>query len=414
MTSGLNKSSVDVNGNHRSVRLSVDVPLILVTVTLMIFGLLMVYSASWDFSLQVFGSPVHVFKRQLMALGAALLGVVVLTWLDYRFLRRLAIWIMLLTVVALVVVLLFGETRHGSTRSFSGGSFQPSEVAKLVTVIYLAVWLHAKREQLSDVSFGLIPLAAILGIVGGLILNQPDLSAAATVFILGGILFFLAGGDLKQIAFLVILALLIGWFIVWLNPTGNERMATYMPGLRDPMEASYHVRRSLEAFVNGGWFGVGIGRGVTKLIGLPVPHSDSIFAVVGEETGVIGSSILVTLYGLFLWRGMAIANRAPDGFGKLLATGLSMWIAMEAFFNMGGMIGLLPFAGNALPFISAGGSNLVVSFATVGILLNISRLSEQEQEEQERRTSSAVVDLRGRNRRRSVSRARRSPKYGQR
>jgi cell division protein FtsW len=180
------------------------------------------------------------------------------------------------------------------------------------------------------------------------------------------------------------------------------------------MEASYHVRRSLEAFVNGGWFGVGIGHGITKLIGLPVPHSDSIFAVVAEETGFFGSSILVILYGLFLWRGMKIANNAADGFGKLLASGLSIWIAMEAFFNMAGMTGLLPFAGNALPFISAGGSNLVVSLASVGILFSISRISVKEQEEKERRSSGAVVDLRGWNRRRSLPRSRRSTKTDQR
>lgn len=396
--------------SKRSVRLGVDVPLVLVTATLIILGLLMVYSASWDFSFQVFGSPIFVFQRQLLALAIAIVGMVILTLVDYRFLKRVALWIMLFTVVALLAVLLIGESRHGSTRSLSGGSIQPSEVAKLITVVYLSVWSYAKRDQLGDVSFGLIPLAAILGIIGGLILSQPDISAAATVFILGGILFFLAGADLRQIAFLVIAAILIGWLIVWINPTGNERMATYVPGLKDPMEASYHVRRSLEAFVKGGWFGVGIGRGITKLIGLPVPHSDSIFAVVAEETGFFGSSILVILYGLFLWRGMEIANKASDGFGKLLASGLSIWIVMEAFFNMAGMIGLLPFAGNALPFISAGGSNLVVSLAAVGILFNISRISEKEQEEKERRLSGAVVDLRGRNGRRSLPRSRRSAK----
>ncbi|MGD2156173.1 MAG: putative peptidoglycan glycosyltransferase FtsW [Anaerolineales bacterium] len=406
--------SINLISSKRSARLGIDVPLVLVTATLVVFGLLMVYSASWDFSFQVFGSSIYIFQRQLMALLLAIIGLVILTLIDYRFLKRIALWVMLLTVVALLAVLLFGESRHGSTRSLSGGSIQPSEVAKLITVVYLSVWSYAKREQLGDVSFGLIPLAAILGIIGGLILSQPDISAAATVFLLGGTLFFLAGADLRQIAFLVIAAILIGWLIVWINPTGNERMATYVPGLKDPMEASYHVRRSLEAFVNGGWFGVGIGHGITKLIGLPVPHSDSIFAVVAEETGFFGSSILVILYGLFLWRGMKIANNAADGFGKLLASGLSIWIAMEAFFNMAGMTGLLPFAGNALPFISAGGSNLVVSLASVGILFSISRISVKEQEEKERRSSGAVVDLRGWNRRRSLPRSRRSTKTDQR
>ena len=170
------------------------------------------------------------------------------------------------------------------------------------------------------------------------------------------------------------------------------------------MRASDHVRRSLEAFVNGRWFGVGIGNGVTKVTGLPVPHTDSIFAVIGEETGMIGAVSLLILYSLILWRGMKIARRAPDELGALLAAGLTLWITFEAFINMAVMVNLLPFAGNALPFISAGGSNMVVSMAAIGILLNISRLSVKTQEDSGR-FFSAVVDLRGRNRRGRVPRS---------
>jgi cell division protein FtsW len=195
--------------------------------------------------------------------------------------------------------------------------------------------------------------------------------------------------------------------IVQLNLTGSERVTAYLAGMENPMEASYHVRRSLEAFVNGGWFGVGIGKAATKVTGLPVPPTDSIFAVVGEETGFIGATVLIILNLLLLWRGMTIAHRAPDGLGSLLAAGLSLWLSMEAFVNMAVMVNLLPFAGNALPFISAGGSNLVVSLAAVGILLNISRLSVQKSEEI-RSPFSALVDLRWRDRGRRVSRPRRS------
>jgi cell division protein FtsW len=177
--------------------------------------------------------------------------------------------------------------------------------------------------------------------------------------------------------------------------------------LKDPTNASYHVQRSLEAFVNGGWFGVGIGNARTKLTGLPVPPTDSIFAVIGEETGVLGSATLVGLYVVLMWRGLGIARRAPDQLGTLLAAGLSLWISMEALVNMAVMLNLLPFAGNALPFISAGGSNLVVSLAAIGILMNISRLSVRVKEK-EGRSFIAVVDLRGRNRRRRVSRSRRA------
>jgi cell division protein FtsW len=185
-------------------------------------------------------------------------------------------------------------------------------------------------------------------------------------------------------------------------------MGTYLPGLRDPLNASYHVQRSVGAFVNGGWLGTGINDGTVKLTDLPLPHSDSIYAVIGEELGVWGASLMVILYSLILWRGLLIARNASDELGRLIAAGLSFWLVMEAFFNMGGILGLLPFAGNALPFVSAGGSNLVVSLAAVGILLNISRLSVKEREQDERRTFSEVVGLRRRDWRGRVSRTRRT------
>jgi cell division protein FtsW len=220
-------------------------------------------------------------------------------------------------------------------------------------------------------------------------------------------MFFLAGGDIRQIGLLLLVALFMGWLVVQFHPTGSERIGDYLAGLKDPTQGSYHVTRSLEAFVNGGWFGVGIGRATTKVTGLPVPPTDSIFAVVGEETGVLGAVMLVGLYGLLLWRGFSIARRAPDEMGALLAAGLSAWICLEAFINMSVLVSLLPFAGNALPFISAGGSNLVASLAAVGIILNISRVSVKKKEEKGK-LFDAVVDLRRWDRRRSEPGTRRS------
>jgi cell division protein FtsW len=166
-----------------------------------------------------------------------------------------------------------------------------------------------------------------------------------------------------------------------------------------------HLSRSLEALVKGSWFGVGIGRADTKLTGLPVPPTDSIFAVIGEEVGVLGASAVVMLNVILLWRGLKIAQIAPDGLGKLMAAGLSIWLALEAFINMAVIVGLVPFAGNALPFISYGGSNLLVSLAAIGILLNISRVSSRSQAKEER-SLDAVIDLRWRDRRRGVSSSR--------
>jgi cell division protein FtsW len=290
------------------------------------------------------------------------------------------------------------------------GSYQPSELSKLVAVIYLSVWLYAKRQSLHDVSFGLIPLGVILGIIGGLIYLQPDLSAAATVLILGGLLFFLAGADMKQIVLLLMLAVVMGWVVVQFSATGQDRVVSFLAGLKDPTHASYHVQRSFEAVIKGGFFGVGLGQADTKLTGLPFAPTDSIFAVVAEELGLFGSMLLMALYAALIWRGLAISRRAPDMLGTLLASGITFWVGMEALINMAVMVGLMPFAGNALPFISAGGSNLVSTLSAVGIMLNISRQSgaSVKMEENEWRSFGAVIDLRRGNGRRSIPRPRRS------
>jgi cell division protein FtsW len=231
---------------------------------------------------------------------------------------------------------------------------------------------------------------------------------------LGGLLFFLAGGDLKQIGVLLIIAILAAWGIRFISLTGQQRVADFVAGIKDPLQASYHVRRSFEAIVNGGWFGVGLGQSQSKLTGLPVPPTDSVFAVVVEELGWFGSVALISLYGFLVWRGLVIARRAPDMLGTLLASGLAIWVAFEALVNMAVMVGLLPFAGNALPFISAGGSNLVATLAALGILFNISRQTgEGTISDDEWRSYSAVANLRWWNGRRGLSRARRSQRANQ-
>jgi cell division protein FtsW len=386
-----------------------DILLLLAVIALLVLGMVMLYSASWDFSLGAYGDPMQMFTRQVLWLGLGIVGAALLSRLDYHHWRTLVLLAMAFTIFLLITLLLLSEIRFNAKRAFFEGSVQPSELAKLVSIIYLAVWMYSKRDNLQDIQLGLIPLGMILGIVGGLIYLQPDLSAAGTVLLLGGLLFFLAGGDLKQISMLLIAALVMGWLVVRLSPTGAERVTDFLNGIKDPTQASYHVRRSFEAIVNGGVFGAGIGRSETKLLGLPVPPTDSIFAVVAEELGLVGSVLLIGLYGTVVWRGMVIARRAPDMLGTLLASGLALWIGLEALINMTVMVGLMPFAGNALPFISAGGSNLVVSLGAIGILLNISRQTGKTVEEgNEWRSFGAVVDLRWRNRRRRVPRSRRS------
>jgi cell division protein FtsW len=387
---------------------SIDLPLVVTVIAAIIYGLVMMYSASWDYSLLTYGAPMYMFQRQLMWLGLGLVMAAALAMFDYHNWRRLVVPALGFTIVLLVAVLLLHEMRLGAKRTLYEGSYQPSELAKLVTIVYLSVWMYAKREFLHNVSLGLVPLGVILGVMGGLIYQQPDLSAAATLLMIGGLLFFLAGGALKQIGFLLVVAIVAGYLVVQISPTGHARVAEFIAGLKDPTQASYHVQRSYEAIVNGGFFGVGIGRAQSKLTGLPVPPTDSIFAVIVEELGLLGAVVLIGLYAAIVWRGMLIARRAPDMLGTLMATGLVFWIAVEASINMLVMVGLLPFAGNALPFVSAGGSNLVSSLAAIGILLNISRQKGEAAPEEERRPYRATVNLRRWNRRRRVSRPRRA------
>jgi cell division protein FtsW len=387
-----------------------DIPLVLVVVALSVFGLIMLYSASYDFSFNEYGSATYMFVRQVrwLALGAVM--ALVLSLFDYHNWRRIVVTVMLATIGLLVAVAVINEPRLGAVRTLYNGSYQPSEIAKLVSVIYLSVWLYSKRQFLHDVGFGLIPLGVILGIIGGLIYKQPDLSAAGTVIILGGLLFFLAGADIKQIIFILILAVGIGFMITRFSTTGHARVAEYLAGWQDPTNASYHVQRSFEAIIKGGVFGVGLGEANTKLLGLPFAPTDSVFAVIVEELGLFGSALLIVLYASLVWRGLVIARRAPDMLGTLLASGIACWIAIEAIINMSAMVGLVPFAGNALPFISAGGSNLVSILCGIGIMLNISRQSGDvvKTEESDWRSFGADVDLRRGNGRRSVSRSRRS------
>ncbi len=360
---------------HHAPRLSIDVPLLLTIFTLLVFGAVMVYSASWDFSYSIYGDSMYMFSRQLtwMAVGVAIAFAA--TFIDYHYWRVMAVPVMGIVLVGLVAVLLVGEVRFNSARTLSNGSYMPSEAAKLATIIYLSIWLYSRRNQIQMVGFGILPLGGIIGIVGGLIYRQPDLSAAGTIIILGSLMFFLAGGELKQIFVLMVLTVMIGWLVVSFQPTGQSRMASYLVGIQDPSKADYHVRRSIQAFLKGGVTGVGIGKSDAKLTGLPVPPTDSIFAVVAEETGLLGVAFLIGLYLMILWRGLLIANNAPDMLGSLLAAGITFWIVIEAFINMAVMVGLIPFAGNTLPFISAGGSSLLVVLAGTGVLMSVARMT---------------------------------------
>ena len=299
----------------------------------------------------------------------------------------------------------------GAQRAFINGSLQPGELAQLVTIIYMAAWLSAKQNKIRRLSYGLIPFSILIGTVTGLIVLQPDLSTAILILGTTVVMFFLAGADLLQMAIAGVLGGVAGSVLIQqiANTYAGPRLSSYLDSVNNLTAASYHVQQAIVAFVRGGLTGVGLGEGSQKFGFLPAPHTDSIFAIIAEELGLVGCVLVTTLFIILAIRGFRIARQAPDSFGALLAGGITFWIVLEALLNIAVMTALVPFSGVPLPFISFGGSALVTSLAGVGILLNISRSARREvgREAQPDRRAHADHDLGRGDGGRSVPRVRR-------
>lgn len=385
--------------------LNIDWGLLLVVGILIAFGLMMVYSTTFDWSYREFNSPTRIFFNQVRSLLIGLVAMVVLARIDYHWLRKLAIPLIFATVLVLVIVLGFGSRAFGAQRGLFNGSYQPSEAAKLTTVLYLGVWLTSKGEKIKQMGYGLLPYGAVVGILAGLVFLQPDISATITIVLVGAIMFFLAGADILQIALTGMVSIAASYAIVLSNVTARTRIAEYVTGLAQVTETSWHVQQAIIAFVKGGFFGRGLGESHQKFQALPTPHTDSIFAVVGEELGLFGCVLLIAIFVALVWRGAKIAINAKDELGAILAAGITIWLALEVIINIGVMAAALPFAGNALPFISFGGSSLVTSLASIGVLLSISR---HDPNESIPRKTRAAFDYSRRDRRPRLSRTRSS------
>ena len=328
--------------------LGFDPWLLMSVVAMIVFGLVMVYSASWDVSWRLLGAPYALFTRQVLNTIYGLVVLVLAAWIPLGWVRKFALPVILVSIVALLIVLVI-NVGSGPKRAILGSSVQPSEMAKLALIIYLAVWMESKGDRLIEWGYGFIPLMMIIGVVGGLILLQPDLSAVLTLAIVALMMFYLAGAQVSQSILVAIGSGMIGYLLVRVTTTGQERWADYLAGLVDIEEASYHVQHSLQAFYAGGLLGRGLGGSREKFGLLPAPHTDSIYAVLGEELGLLGAIAVLSLFIIFLWRGFRAATGTEDRLASLLASGITFWIGVEAFINMSVLLGLLPFAGNALP-----------------------------------------------------------------
>ncbi len=342
---------------------------------LLLIGVLMIYSVSVGPNLQV-GSddPFSLVYRHLGMLGIGVAVLLIFARLDYRLLMRYSVPLMLGTVGLLIALLLFGEEVNNSKRWLLGPSLQPGELAKFVTIIYVAAWSASKGKKLKRLLYGLIPFSILIGLIAGLIILQPNYSTALMIAAVAFTMFFMAGADLKQFLGAALLGGGVAVVVVTQSARAMSRFSTlYVEPSQELTDGSWQMAQSLIALASGGLFGKGIGTGGGQYGYVPLAHSDGIFAIWGEETGLIGAVILVGLFVAFAYRGFRIARDAPDDFGRVLAAGLTFWLVFQAFLNMAVITQLIPFTGQPLPFISYGGSSLIMCLASIGILLSISR-----------------------------------------
>jgi len=350
-----------------------DYVLVLVVAALIIIGLMMVYSATFDWSYQMYQNSFRIASRQFLWVGLGTVALVVAAAVPYERWRQLAVPVMGGTLLLLILVLFVGGERFGARRSFLDGSIQPGELTKLTMVVYVAAWLSSKGKQIRDVTYGLIPFAVLIGGVAGLIVVQPDVSTATLVVLTALAMFFFAGADIFQLAAGAAVGSVTFVIIINQLPHARQRIDEYLLVRQDPTLLGHHAQQVLMALGSGGLFGVGLGQGQQKLGYLPAPHTDSIFAVLGEELGLVGCLTVIGLFVLLAYRGFKIALDASEAFAALLACGITCWLSVQALINVAVMTGLIPFTGVALPFISAGGSAMVVSLTGVGMLLSVSR-----------------------------------------
>lgn len=359
------------------MRRHIDYPLLVITLLLLSSGLLILSSASVVIAEQNFGTPYYFLLRQGVAAIVGLGALAVAQAVPYRLWRKLALPLLALSLLAVAVVFLpsLGLMFGGARRWLNIGpvSIQPSEILKLSLILYLASWLAKKKGQAGGFASSFVPFLLIIGIVGSLLVLQPDIGTLLVTAGSAVILYFLGGGRISQLTAFIILAAVGLGAVVRLAPYRAARFLVFFnPGL-DPQGIGYHISQALIAIGSGGFWGRGFGQSIQKFNYLPEPIGDSIFAIIVEEFGFLGGLILAGLFLGFFLRATAVARRAPDFFGKLLVAGIASVIVLQAAINMSAISGLLPLTGIPLPFISYGGTSLVVTLAMVGIMLNVSK-----------------------------------------
>lgn len=359
-----------------------DKSLLAALIILLVFGLVMLFSASSAVSYARYGNTYHYLVRQAASVVLGLGVFWVAYRIDYRIWRRYASFFLFFSIFLLILVFIPGiRGEFGTARSWIvifGQSFQPSELVKVSFLIYLATWLEAKKGELTSFMGGVLPFALILGVISGLMLAQPDLGTLLIITFTALVVFFAAGGKMTHIVTSLLLA---GVAVFTLISLGDSYQVDRFRCLQDPsysrLEKCYQVNQSMIAVGSGGIFGRGLGQSRQKFMYLPEVWGDSIFPVIAEELGFVFTTLFILLYLFIFYRGLQIARAAPDLYGSALAIGIVTWLAFQTFVNMGGMVNLIPMTGVPLPFVSAGGSATLSGLLAMGILLNISRHTKE-------------------------------------
>ena len=357
-------------------KLKSDKLLFVATLLLVCTGVVMVYSASAVMAMERWQQPYLFLVKQLAWAVMGLAVMPIIMRIDYRNYRQPAvIWVGLAVAAITLVAVLFGPARNGATRWLAIGplGIQPSELAKMAIIIFMAALLERRMDRIDDVRYSLLPIGVVLGAIVALILLEPDLGTAVCVVTIAAVMVFAAGINYRYVFGLFLAALPALYFVIAASEYRRRRVLAFLDPWADPLGDGWQMIQSMIAVGTGGVFGRGLMGGVQKLVYLPEPHNDFIFSVIGEELGLVGASFVLTCFCVITWRGLRTAVRAPDRFGAFLAIGLTTMVAFQAFFNISVVLGLLPPKGIPLPFVSAGGSSLLINLVGMGILLNVSQ-----------------------------------------
>jgi cell division protein FtsW len=361
----------------------IDYPIVLMVGLLCAFGLVMVFSASYYYAqntASVGYDGYYFIRKQAMYLAIGFPMMLLISLVDFRKLEKFKVIAILLSIILLVAVLAFGQETNGAKRWIvvGGQSIQPSEIAKFGMMLYMCSFMAKKHAVMQNFSKGMLPMLLVIGVICGLVMLQPNMSMAVIMGLMGYALLFIGGCDTKQM--LLLLVVFVGLFalLAVIEPYRMARLTSFVNPWADALGDGYQLIQSYYALGSGGLFGVGLNNSHQKLLYMTYGESDFIFAIVCEELGLIGGLLVIAAYGVIVYRGIRIALQCRDRFGSMLAGGITVVFGLQVFVNIGVCTGLLPTTGQALPFVSAGGSSMMIFLAAIGVLLNISRFNNMQ------------------------------------